>query len=171
MGSDPEVSEALGFTERAVERVATEIPHADLELFRLSFALSRAATRFVRHVESEVHRPAGLTWAGFRILFTLWVCGDLEAYRVAHLSGLSRASVSSAVNTLERENLVTRTPHEVDGRAIVLALTPPGRTATVEAYTAQQDVEKTVYGALTAEEQATLAQLIEKTLRPPQSAA
>jgi hypothetical protein len=41
----------------------------------------------------------------------------------------------------------------------------------VEAYTAQQDVEKTVYGALTAEEQATLAQLIEKTLRPPQSEA
>ncbi len=81
------------FLKRATDRVAGSDPDVDLDLFRLSFALTRAANRFTRHVESAVHRPRNLSTAGFRILFTIWACGPLAAHRIAVLAGLSRASV------------------------------------------------------------------------------
>ena len=58
------VADSDRFGELASERVGAEVKGVDLDLFRLSFALSRTATRFVRRVESTVHRPAGLTWKG-----------------------------------------------------------------------------------------------------------
>ena len=87
------------FLKQATDRVAGSDPGVDLDLFRLSFALTRAANRFTRHVESAVHRPRNLSTAGFRILFTIWACGPLAGHRIAVLAGLSRASVSRARST------------------------------------------------------------------------
>ena len=89
------------FLEQATERVAGAYDDVNLSVFQLALALTRASNRMARHVESSVHRPRNLTTAGFRILFTIWSCGPLEAHRIALLAGLSRASVSSVVNTLE----------------------------------------------------------------------
>ncbi len=120
------VADSDRFGELATERVGAEVKGVDLDLFRLSFALSRTATRFVRRVESTVHRPAGLTWAGFRVLFTVWACGSMESHQIAHLSGLSRASVSSAVNTLERDGMVARSRESTDRRLVTVSLTGRG---------------------------------------------
>ncbi|HJP15379.1 MAG TPA: MarR family transcriptional regulator [Acidimicrobiales bacterium] len=156
--------DAQQFSEMAASRVTNELSHPDLNLFLLSFAFSRTATQFARHVESHVHRPSGLTWAGFRILFTVWVCGSMESNRVAHFSGLSRASVSSALKTLERDELITRKSGSSDRRVVLVGLTDKGEIAVKDAYSEQHRVEKDFYGSLTDKERETLTELIEKIL-------
>ena len=112
------------FLKQATDRVAGSDPGVDLDLFRLSFALTRAANRFTRHVESAVHRPRNLSTAGFRILFTIWACGPLAAHRIAVLAGLS-----SAVNTLERDGHVARSREHDDRRMVTVSLTSSGEAA------------------------------------------
>ena len=156
--------DARQFSEMAVSRVTNELPHPDLELFLLSFLFSRTSTQFARHVESHVHRPSGLTWAGFRILFTVWVCGSMESNRVARFSGLSRASVSSALKTLERDQLITRKNGSDDRRVVFVGLTKKGKNAVKDAYIEQHKSEQDFYGVLTDQEKETLTNLIEKIL-------
>ena len=72
------------------------------------FNVIRLANRIVWDLESTVHRPRGWSWAGFRLLFTLWIAGPLEPRTLARLSAVTRASISSVLNTLERDGLVDR---------------------------------------------------------------
>jgi len=155
------------FLERATEKVADALPDVDLDLFRLSFVLTRAANRFSRHVESTVHRPRGLTTAGFRILFTLWSSGPLPAHRIALLAGLSRASVSSVVNTLERDGRVERTRGDDDRRVVTVSLTPPGEAAVRETYEGQYALEQTQYEGLSPTERAALAEALATLIATP----
>ncbi len=161
------MAEVDSFGTAAAERVACELPEVDLDLFHLSFALSRAATRFVRRVESSVHRPAGLTWAGFRILFTVWACGSLESHRIAHFSGLSRASVSSAVNTLERDGLVKRSRDRSDRRLVTVALTGEGHEVVRRTYASQHEQERALFRELAEEEVRLLTSAMETVLATP----
>src|SRR5208282_2617842 len=64
------------------------------------------------------HRPLGATWAGYRLLKVLWVYGDLEPGALASLSGSSRASVSSALNTLEIRGYVKRSVNASNRRRV-----------------------------------------------------
>ena len=155
------------FGAMAAERVGTEVRGADLDLFRLSFALSRTATRFVRHVESSAHRPIGLTWAGFRVLFTVWVCGSLESHRIAQLSGLSRASVSSAVNTLERDGMVSRSRESADRRLVTVSLTGDGSELVRRAYTDQHAQEEVLFSSLDDDDVKLLTKMLERVLVTP----
>jgi len=154
------------FLEQATERVSGAID-ADLDLFHLSFVLARVANRFARHVESSVHRPRGLSTAGFRVLFTLWATGPLESHRIAVLAGLSRASVSSVVNTLERDGHVERTRQQDDRRLVTVSLTAGGRSVVRDAYEAQHDVERAQYSDLGAAERRILTGLLDRLLDAP----
>ena len=155
------------FLERATERVAEALPDVDLDVFRLSFILTRTSNRFTRHVESVAHRPRGLTTAGLRILFTLWTSGPLEAHRIAVLAGLSRASVSSVVNTLERDGRVVRSREHDDRRLVTVSLTPVGEQAVSEAYGAQHEAERRLLRGLSAGDRAGLTELLEILLDAP----
>lgn len=154
------------FLDQATERVY-ELFETDLDLFYLSFALTRVANRFTRYVESAVHRPLGLTTAGFRILFTLWACGPLEAHRIAVLAGLSRASVSSVVNTLERDGHVERSRQHADRRLVTVSLTSGGDRLVREAYAGQHAVEGFQYGELERSEMVALTAVLVRLLDSP----
>ena len=155
------------FLKQATDRVARSDPGIDLDLFRLSFALTRAANRFTRHVEAAVHRPRNLATAGFRILVTGWACGPRAAHRIAVLAGLSRASVSSVVNTLERDGHVVRSREHDDRRLVTVSLTPTGEDAVRDAYAGQHEVERDLYAALGAGDREVLARLLESLLDAP----
>ena len=163
----PVEADSNRFGELAAARVGAEVSGIDLDLFRLSFALSRTAMRFVRRVESTVHRPVGLTWAGFRVLFTVWACGSMESHRIAHLSGLSRASVSSAVNTLERDGMVGRSRESADRRLVTVSLTGRGHDLVRDAYEGQHGQEQVLFAGLEEEEVVTLTSMLERVLATP----
>ncbi len=155
------------FLERATDQVVESLPDVDVDLFRLSFVLTRAANRFSRHVESVVHRRRGLTTAGFRILFTLWTSGPLPAHRIAILAGLSRASVSSVVNTLERDGRVERSRDSTDRRVVTVSITSPGVAQVCEAYEAQHELERAQYADLSSADRRALAAALETLIDTP----
>lgn len=120
----------------------------DLDAFRASFDLIRLSTRLVQHLESTVHRPAGWSMAGFRVMFCVWVADGLEPRDIARLSGLSRAAVSSVLNTLERDGLVARLHESDDRRLVTVRLTDDGRSRIEAAYRRQHVEEQRFFAQL-----------------------
>lgn len=144
--------DGAAFEQAAADKIATTIGEADLDAFRASFDTIRFATRLVQRLESEVHRPAGWSMAGFRVMFCVWVTGGLEPRDIAHFSGLSRAAVSSVLNTLEREELVERFRESDDRRLVTVRLTERGEKGLVDAYRQQNQVEQDVFGGMAVNE-------------------
>ncbi len=136
------------FNEAVGQAVENEIPDADLTALRASLDLVRLSTRWIQHLEHNVHRPAGWSFSGFRIMFCVWAMGELEPREIAHLSGLTRATISSALNTLERDGLVTRTRDHADGRLVTVRMTDDGRRRLKAAYEVQNALETEFFGGL-----------------------
>lgn len=154
------------FERVAVEAVSAAVPEADLDALRASFDLIRASTRLVQRLEAEVHREAGWSMAGFRVMFCVWVGGELEPRDIARLSGLSRAAVSSVLNTLERDGLVERFRESDDRRLVTVRLTRDGASRLVAAYRRQNEVEQDFFGGLAADERRRLARDLVGLLEP-----
>ncbi|AHH95645.1 DNA-binding MarR family transcriptional regulator [Kutzneria viridogrisea] len=167
MPDSPEQLDYVSFVDYAIDRVTAGGAAVDPVAMRLVLTLHRVTSALVYDVESGVHRPRGLSWPGFRVLFVLWLAGPLEAKRVAELSGMSRAAVSALVNTLERDGLVSRSRAEHDGRAVTLALTPGGIESITDAYLAHNAREQVWASALTGPEQRTLIGLLQKLMDGP----
>lgn len=129
--------------------------------------LTRLVARLVQDFESSVHRPLGMTWAGFRIMNTLWVFGELEQREIARISGTSRASVSSAINTLEERGLVERRRDRGDRRLVQVSLTSSGLSMLQEAITGQTARELAWMRVLDDAEMAQLLALLRKLLNQP----
>lgn len=125
----------------------------------LVFNLTRLHHRLSRDFEA-LHRRRGWTWAGFRIMNVLWAVGAAELRDVARLSGASRAAVSSALNTLERDGLVDRVRDSADRRLVRLQLTEHGRLALREAMREQAGREREWLAALAPVEQQRLSRLL-----------
>jgi DNA-binding MarR family transcriptional regulator len=150
------------FVDAAVDRAHDRLPGIDPEAMRLVLTLYRVTNMVVYDMESVVHRPRGWSYPGFRLLFTLWVAGPMEAKRAAELSGMSRQAVSALVNTLDRDGLVSKVPDDSDRRAVRLSLTVKGEDALTDAFTAHNARETLWADALSAGERETLARLLTK---------
>jgi len=140
--------DAQSFERSALAAVSEAAPTTDLDALRASFDLIRASTLLVQRLEAEVHHPAGWSMAGFRVMFCVWVAGGLEPRDIARLSGLSRAAVSSVLNTLERDGLVERSRESADRRLVTVRLTTDGERRLVAAYEQQNVVERHFFAAL-----------------------
>lgn len=174
MPIEPSAAEQLDyltFVDYAVERAERELPGVDVVAMRLVLTLSRAASALAYDLESSVHRPRGWSWPGFRVLFVLWLAGPLDGKRVAELAGMSRAAVSSLINTLERDGFVTRSQATADRRAVRLALTGPGRAAILGAFRAHNERERAWTGALDETERTVLIGLLDKLVAGSSDAA
>jgi DNA-binding MarR family transcriptional regulator len=140
--------EELGHTERQIRGVEA-VTH-----------LTRLVARLVQDFEGAVHRPLGMTWAGFRIMNTLWIFGDLEQREIARVSGTTRASVSSALNTLEERGLVERRRERDDRRVVRVSLTPAGLDLLHQAIEGQTARERAWMAVLDDEEVSQLVGLL-----------
>lgn len=163
----PESLDAREFERVAVETVSDAVPEADVDALRASFDLIRASTRLVQLLEAEVHRDAGWSMAGFRVMFCVWIAGELEPRDIARLSGLSRAAVSSVLNTLERDGLVARFRESEDRRLVTVRLTDDGARRLVDAYRRQNEVEQEFFGRLRPGDRRRLAATLAGLLASP----
>ena len=150
----------------ATARVGAVVPDADLSAFAVAFSIVRAAERITLELD-RLHKPMGWTWPGFRMLFWLWLLGPLEPRQIAEAAHASRASVSSALNTLERGGFIVRTPSSTDRRRVTVALTEKGQARLAEAYAAANRSERTLTSALTTAEKRTLIDLLNRLLAQP----
>lgn len=153
----------------AQEHVKAIVPDADLTALAVSFNLIRAADRIVYDLEA-MHRPLGWSWPGFRVVFWIWLLGPLEQRRIASLISVSRANISSVLNTLERDGFVTRQRGKGDRRQVQVALTRTARKLIAAAFNFQNRREQQWVSVLSKSERDTLVQLLGKLLdhTPPE---
>jgi DNA-binding MarR family transcriptional regulator len=152
--------------ELARARVGDAVPDADLSAFAVAFSIVRAGERVTLELE-RAHREMGWTWPGFRVLFWLWLLGPLEPRRIAEVASASRASVSSALNTLERNGFVVRRHASRDRRLVTVELTEKGAERLADAYAAANRRERELVGGLSHEERRTLVELLNRLLSHP----
>jgi DNA-binding MarR family transcriptional regulator len=156
--SDPDAILAL-----AKARIGEVVPDADLTAFAVAFSIVRAAERVTLELETA-HRPMGWTWPGFRVMWWLWLFGPLEPRQIAEVSSSSRASVSSALNTLERNGFVARRRSSADRRLVTVELTSKGSERMAEAFAAANARERGLVSGLSAGERRTLTDLLGRLL-------
>ena len=147
----------------AKARVGEVVPGADLTAFAVAFSIVRAAERVTLELETA-HQPMGWTWPGFRVMWWLWLLGPLEPRQIAEVSSSSRASVSSALNTLERNGFVERRRGSADRRLVNVELTAKGSERMAEAFAAANTRERKLVAPLSAEERTTLTELLARLL-------
>lgn len=77
----------------------------------------------------------GLTFSRFEVLMLLSFTrhGRLPLGKISVRLQVHAASVTNAIDRLEHDGLVVRTPHPTDGRTTLAQLTPLGRRTALEA--------------------------------------
>ncbi|WP_437773406.1 MarR family winged helix-turn-helix transcriptional regulator [Arthrobacter sp. KNU40] len=164
-----EALNSLSMTDIAVRRTKERFPSTDAEAMHLVLLLHRLANVVTYDLESSVHRPRGLSWPSFRLLFTIWVGGEMESRAAATQTGMSRAAVSSLTNTLDGLGLLQRTSDTQDKRKILLSLTPRGRATLEDALQANNAQEQKWAQNLTRHDLETLIELLGKLGQSAQS--
>jgi DNA-binding MarR family transcriptional regulator len=138
---------------------------ADPEAMSLVFVLARLSGQVLVDLDTRVHRPRGWSLSGYRIMLAVLVAGPLEPRQIAPLAGVTRASISAVLNTLERDGLVDRRRDSPDRRVVTIALTDRGRKAVLETVAEQHQVEREWVAPLDDGERRTLTRLMRKMLR------
>jgi DNA-binding MarR family transcriptional regulator len=77
----------------------------------------------------ELLRPLGLTFARYEVLVLLSFSrrGALPLGKIGERLQVHATSVTPLVKRLEAADLIKRTPHPEDGRAVLASITPHGR--------------------------------------------
>jgi MarR family transcriptional repressor of emrRAB len=152
------------FIELAKSRLGTEFGADGQLATEVLLTLNRASMAVTYDLESAVHRPRGLSWAAFRLLFVTWLAGPLEPKKAAELAGMTKAAVSNMTKSLIEAQLLTRSPADRDGRSVRLALTEDGHGQMLELFAEQSAREQAWVAALTQAEQQVLLMLLNKLI-------
>jgi len=114
-----------------------EFPDLDPSATEVFLHLLRAGDEAFRVVEAHLAQHE-VTQGGFGVLMALW--GNcqradsedempLTPAELADRTGVTRATITGLVDTLERAKLVSRTPHREDRRMMCIGLTKRGEKA------------------------------------------
>jgi DNA-binding MarR family transcriptional regulator len=155
---------AKEYEELAVERARRSGLEVDFDVLAVTFNLVRAANKLVADLEQNVYRARGVSYAGFRVLFALWVVGESEPRRLAQLAAVTRSSVSSVLNTLEGAGLVERRRESADRRVVTVELTRRGLETVLDTFGGHHDREREWTSGLSEAERRTLADLLRRLI-------
>ena len=92
----------------------------------LASSLRISVMRLGRRIRNE-RESEGLTLSQMAVLGTLFRCGPTTAGELAAAEKVKPPSMTRTVGCLEEIGLVTRRPHDTDGRQVVVELTDPAR--------------------------------------------
>jgi DNA-binding MarR family transcriptional regulator len=125
------------------------------------FALRSLAQRITDYT-NDVLAPFGLNAAKFNYLMVLYVnpTDEMTLTELARFIHTSNATVTSMVRVLERDGLVVRRAHTVDGRSSVVRLTDEGVRVIEAAIPVHHGHWAAALEGLSIDERATLADLI-----------
>ena len=123
-------------------------PQVDMPAANAVSTLYRAANAVRAHLTNTVLRDYGLTWTGFVVLWVVWIWDGMETRHAAEAAGISKATLTGVVKTLESRGWITRQVGENDRRLVNLALTPAGKAMMEELYPAFNAAESDVVACL-----------------------
>lgn len=128
-------------------------------------ALLHAAGCLETFLDSRL-AAVGLSIPRLAALSRLVEAGDsLPLGRLAERLACVRSNVTQLVDRLEADGLVARAPDPSDRRSCLAVITEAGRQACEEGVRVQHEAERRVFGALSEEEVARLAEIIGKLER------
>jgi len=87
----------------------------------------RAATAVRNHMENGVLAEHDLSWSAFTTVFVLRVWGEMDARSLASEAGVTAATLTGVMKTLEGRQMLKRRNDRVDGRRVMVSITPKGR--------------------------------------------
>ena len=133
-------SHTLGETEA---RVANRLSHMQLDFEAMAVAsnLFRAASAVRNHFERNVLAESGLSWTAFVVMWVTWIWEPAETRDIAAEAGISKATLTGVLSTLEKMDLVIRSRSAEDGRLVLVTLTKKG-----------QDLMETLFPAFNRQE-------------------
>src|SRR3712207_1823959 len=158
----PQPSDLVPEEADVLERVA-DLP-VDLAAMAVVANILRAAQASRTRLERTVLREEGLSWAGFAMLFNLWVWGAMETRQLAVSMGCARATISGVADTLQGRGLVERHGDQRDRRLVRVELTDAGRTRIESVFPRFNTGEAQLVPGLTDDEKATLAHLLRRVV-------
>ncbi|MBP8000539.1 MAG: winged helix-turn-helix transcriptional regulator [Chloroflexi bacterium] len=153
--------------EKWVQFVQSLNPEIDPKSVRLMDEMGFTA-RLIYHVGEQSLEDAGLSSAQYRVLMHLFFAeqmgerADLNPSEISQRQGVSRNNMSSHIRNLEAEELVERELDPQDRRRFNIRLTEKGRTLVTHHAREHLATINNCFTVLTAEEQATLSQLLHK---------
>jgi DNA-binding MarR family transcriptional regulator len=142
----------------------TEQMAASMELTRLSKQIVEFYERLSSWEESVV-RDSGLTTAQAHTIEMVGHSGAIKMKDLAEKIGITTGTLSVAVDRLEKKHLLRRTPHQTDRRAFLIELTPEGEACFREHHEFHLKMTRKIVSGLTASEQKTFVDVIEKILK------
>jgi DNA-binding MarR family transcriptional regulator len=138
-----------------------------LDLFRfVPFRLNRLAAEVSAALSAEYQERYGLDIPEWRVLATLGVRnGACTAQYICHCTRTHKSTISRAVTTLTRRQLIERVANEDDRREFSLQLTRKGRALYEELIPRLLRKEQEILSCLSARERKDLAALLGKIER------
>jgi DNA-binding MarR family transcriptional regulator len=154
----------LAETENLVESRLSDM-QLDFQAMAVTSNLFRAANAVRNHLERTVLAPADLTWTAFVVLWVAWIWQTAETRMIAEESGVSKATLSGVLSTLESRGLVTRRRGETDGRLVIVELTPAGKRLMKRLFPKFNEQEQAVCRLIPADQQELAAQFLRSFVR------
>jgi DNA-binding MarR family transcriptional regulator len=112
----------------------------------------------------RVLRPLGLTVPQYAVLHALSV-SPLSGAQLARVCGVTPQSMASLLATLESKKLIERSPSDVHTQVLVSRLTRSGHAHFRKADAAALAVEARLSAEFTAEEEASLRDMLQRAVK------
>lgn len=156
--------DATKYQDKVAERAAQEGAQFNADTFGLAMNLIRVSNVLVTDLEQSIYRERGISWAGFRVLFALWIVGPCEPKQLAVLASVTRSSTSSALNTLERDGYVERRRESKDRRIVTTSLTDIGLSLVLKSIGEHTELLGTWFQKLGSEERRNMNEILLRLL-------
>lgn len=133
--------------------------HSGTHLFLLFWKASHAVMRFD---QASIKKAGFGSLSDFAVLEVLLHKGSLPVNTIGEKVLLTSGSITTAVDRLEKKELVKRGKSELDGRVVLVHLTDPGRELITQAFKEHAANLDQLFKAFNDEERAQFAKLSRK---------
>lgn len=152
-------------------RVQEHLAHFELNFQAMAVTanLFRAANSVRNQLERTVLAAAELSWTAFVVLWVTWIWEPVETREVAAECGISKATLTGVLKTLENRGLLSRTKSTDDGRLVLVMLTPAGKKLLEDLFPKFNKAETRIVASIGRKEQEDFANFL-RILADPERA-
>ena len=133
------------------DRLRASLPHAVVRAFRV-----------VNRTSNRLFKPLRLSAEQAHVLSVLWMAGPLTMGALQRELSLSSPTLTGAIDRMEAQQLVHRVASPDDARAWLLEPSAGAARKRKAIDATIEQVDRTCFGALTANERKELARLLAK---------
>jgi DNA-binding MarR family transcriptional regulator len=145
--------------------VIEQVP-ADALPLRLVETTGQFAQAFDRWLQ-RCQPVEGISWSRLRLLGILSCHGPQMMSDLGNALGVTPRTVTTLVDALEQEGLVTRRPHPTERRATLIELTPRAATCAAALWSERLAAASALFPALSEPDQRELLRLLQLLLASP----